>query len=207
MQEYEDDDNPYGLEPEEPAAPRRTPAPPTVPGAKGAKGEPVVVGSTALPHAPRRRRSDVDAEVAAETARQAYMSPAITMLVALSISSVMVFLSAGVVGVIAHQIGFVICVTIAVGVFLVCCLFGLGFDAPIRLLFLQIGAAYAISSVMSALIGFSPIGCFGLWLLPLIVFVMALSRMCDLEMTEAWIVGLLTYAAQIALVFALMAIL
>lgn len=90
-------------------------------------------------------------------------------------------------------------VPVGVGVFWVCCLTFLGFDAPMRLVALRLAGIYAITDAIYLLLAFQPV-----WIWPVgisgLVYIYLLSEELEMERSDAAIVGVLTFFAKLMLV-------
>jgi len=90
-----------------------------------------------------------------------------------------------------HLAAFAVLVPVGLLVYLSCCLFWIGFDAPIHLCALRIAAVYAVTGAVWILVAFIPIGIVRMGIIA-IVHVGLMQDMLELELNDAAIVGILT---------------
>ncbi|MCA9289201.1 MAG: hypothetical protein KDA05_11485 [Phycisphaerales bacterium] len=149
----------------------------------------------------QNKRALAEAKAARDVVREAYTKPLIMFGVGLAISVVAAMigagsLSAGFTATAAYLIAYAIYVPLGVAVFLLCCLVWLGFDAPIHLIALRLAAVYAVTDAVGVFVAFIPLGIIQMAII-VIVHVGLLQDMLELDLTDAILVGLLTFGARL----------
>lgn len=178
----------YGLEPE--SEPKRVPAPPTRPDTL-----PGATGDTLIDESMRRKRSSRAVRDYSDDSvvMRSYLTPIVMFIAGTSIVSLLLVAQGAWAAVPFYFMKFAITVPIGLGVFLLCCLLWIGFDAPIHLIALQLAGIYAVTDVAWAVIGFIPLSSCLLWIVPAGIYVGLLASLLEIEVSEAILVGVLTF--------------
>lgn len=188
----------YGLDPQ-PA--RRRPAPPTQP--QPFIPEPTT-GDTMLDEAIHRKRASlaVQRDVDDLTTR-AYLTPVIMFLCGVTIAcGLRAF--AGPEFVVGYLLSLGVSVPTGVGVYFLFCLMWIGFDAPIHLIALRLAGIFAVTDATQTLLGLIPgIGFFLAIPAGLIVYFGLLMHMLEVEMVEAFVIGMATWFVRFILIMAI----
>jgi hypothetical protein len=193
------DEHSYMLEPERP---KRGPAPPTIPGTQPGSTGNVLLDASINRHRASRAIQSADSAVV----RHAYMTPIVMLVIGLTVTSLLLAAQHGLIVVPFYVLSYAIVVPIGVGVFLVCCALWIGFDAPVHLIALQLAGIYAVTDIAWVLLDFVPYGGLFLWIVPAAIYIALLAALLDIEVVEAVVVGLLTYAVKIIGVLVLSAL-
>jgi len=92
-------------------------------------------------------------------------------------------------------------VVIGLVIFFLCSLGWIGFDAPLPLMVLQVGAAYAVFDLVNTLL--AGLFMFGIWgmLAAVLCYALILAHYLDIEYVDAVIVAIISLAAQIMIAF------
>lgn len=138
------------------------------------------------------RRLEIREEDREDVVRQAYRVPLLLIAGGTSVLFVVTSLGLGVVAGIVTLLTYAISVPIGVFVFWMCTILWIGNDAPMRLSALRLAGVYAAASA-AGLIPF--VG----WFASLATFVGLMSELLDLDLTDALLVGILTFLTHIIL--------
>jgi len=139
--------------------------------------------------------------LSAEVARNAYLTPTIALLAAGGINIGLIFSAYGQADAAAYTLLFGINVVIGLVIFFLCSLGWIGFDAPLPLMVLQVGAAYAVFDLVNTLL--AGLFMFGIWgmLAAVLCYALILAHYLDIEYVDAVIVAIISLAAQIMIAF------
>ncbi|MBL9030590.1 MAG: zinc ribbon domain-containing protein [Phycisphaerae bacterium] len=98
-------------------------------------------------------------------------------------------------------------IPIGVVVFFVACLLWLGFDAPFHLTGLRLAGIYAVTDLVRAVLGMTPLPGFAVMAVLVFVYVGMMMESLDLEMVDAVIMGLLCWGVKMAILVTIMVML
>ena len=142
-------------------------------------------------------RDDVRDALSAEVARKAYLTPLLALVVASVINLAGIVSVYGQESAAGYALLFGVNVAVGLALFFLCSLMWIGFDAPLPLMTLQIGAAYAVFDVFFLLFAQLPmVGIIGL-VLPVVVYTVILAQFLDIEYVDAIIVACLSLFARL----------
>jgi predicted RNA-binding Zn-ribbon protein involved in translation (DUF1610 family) len=130
-------------------------------------------------------------QVSRETAREAYRKPAIQLGVGLAIMVLIGLLISGWPALIIYPLVLALQGVIGLGVFYLCCLLWIGFDAPLKLNALILLGIYAVTGATSEILSFIPIPIVA----PLVtaaVFISMFMQQMEVELADAVVVLILT---------------
>ncbi len=130
-------------------------------------------------------------QVSRETAREAYRKPAIQLGVGLAIMVLVGLIISGPSALIIYPLSLVLQGAIGLGVFYLCCLLWIGFDAPLKLNALILLGIYAVTGATSEILSFIPIPIIA----PLVtaaVFISMFMQQMEVELADAVVVLILT---------------
>ncbi len=130
-------------------------------------------------------------QVSRETAREAYRKPAIQLGVGLAIMVLVGLIISGPSALIIYPLALVLQGLIGLGVFYLCCLLWIGFDAPLKLNALTLLGIYAVTGATSEILSFIPIPIVA----PLVtgaVFISLFMQQMEVELADAVVVLILT---------------
>lgn len=148
----------------------------------------------------RGRKAHGEAKAARDTVREAYTKPLIMFAGGLGVSIAAAMIGAGsanegLLAAAAYLLKYAIYVPTGVAVFLACCLFWMGFDAPIHLIALRLAAVYAVTDAVGVFVAFIPLGIIQLGIM-VIVYVGLLQDLLELDLSDAILVGVITFAVR-----------
>lgn len=141
--------------------------------------------------------------------RKAYFQPLLMFVIGTAFVCILLAARAdtpteGAAAVITYLIGFGIQLPIGLLVYWLCGVIWIGFDAPLHLIALRLlgiyGVVDAISTGVGAVIGAPLIGS----LVACVFYIHLLSEMLDMDLTDAVIVGILTFLAKVLAVITLL---
>lgn len=160
-------------------------------------------------NAPADRKKIVEKRAAQGVVRDAYLKPVIMFSVGITISIVAAMIGEGsfdegLGAALGYLIKYAVYVPVGVIVFLGCCLLWMGFDAPIHLIALRLAAVYAVTDAVGVFVGFIPIGIVQ-WAIMCMVYVGLLQDMLELDLNDALLVGIITFAVRAAILLFVLA--
>ncbi len=148
----------------------------------------------------RELRRAIRIKDAAMQGRREYVKPLLMIAAGLAVVGIMAALQGEPLGILWAILGVLIQTPIGVVVFFLCSMMWIGFDAPWGLTTVRLAAIYAVSGAVAALLDPLPIPIVPL-LITVAVYVGLLMEMLELEMRDAMLVGFITGAVKIAIVF------
>jgi len=194
-----DNDEIYGLEPDQP---KRGPAPPTRPDTQpGGTGDPLIDAAVQRKRESNRLRDPKHNDVV----RDAYLTPIIMFAVGVAIGGTVTLATEGLDQAVGFGLQYIITVPIGVAVYMLFCLLWIGFDAPIHLIALELAGIYAVVDAAKVIVFLLPFGGIVLWVVPLLMYVGLLMSRLDLDAPEAVAVGLTTFLVKFVLAIMLIA--
>jgi hypothetical protein len=139
-----------------------------------------------------------------QTIRWAYIKPLITIAAGLALMCIIAASRGGEAYVIGYLIKYAAGFPIAAMVFWICCLMWVGFDAPLHLMLLRMAGVCAVTDAAAAAVDGLPLY-FVTRAFIMIVFVGTLTDAMEMDMTDALIVGVITWLAKVMAVLAIIA--
>jgi len=130
-------------------------------------------------------------QVSRETAREAYRKPAIQLGVGLAIMVLIGLLISGPSALIIYPLSLALQGAIGLGVFYLCSLLWIGFDAPLKLNALTLLGIYAVTGATAEVFGLIPIPIIAP-LVTALVFISLFMQQMEVEMADAIAVLVLT---------------
>lgn len=137
-----------------------------------------------------------------EAVREAYRTPLLMFAFGAAGVCVILALSQGFSAVGVYLLSYLGSVPIGLGVYLLCCVIWIGFNDPIHLIVLNLVGIYAVTDLLSTGLGLIPLPFLGL--LPLVLYVGLLSERLEIELSDAIIVGLITFLVKMFIFLAIM---
>ncbi len=98
---------------------------------------------------------------------------------------------------------YVVTLPIGLGIFYLCCLLWIGFDAPLVLNAAALLGTYAIADLVGVVV--EPLSYFG-WVIWIVTYISVLSQLLDIELVDAIYVALITGFAKFVLALILVAL-
>lgn len=142
------------------------------------------------------RRDDRLVEDSRRIAREAYQRPAVMFAIGFAGIAGTLLYRGNAMGIVAELVKWVVEVPVGVGVYWVCCLTFLGFDAPMRLVALRLAGIYALVDFVYVLLSFQPV-----WIWPTglsgLLYIYLLMEELEMDRGDAVIVGMLTFVAKV----------
>jgi hypothetical protein len=140
-----------------------------------------------------RRRLDRDHSEG--VARAEWIKPLVMLGIGWGIVLMHALVTGGLGGAGTYLTQFAIALPVGIAAYLVCCVGGLGFDAPLPLMAWRLLGAFALIDAAVLACGSLP-SPYLVWGVPAIVAVAIFERIFDLDWPEAFAAGIITYAAR-----------
>ncbi len=137
--------------------------------------------------------------------RMEYLKPVIMFMVANTIAAITILARGGHPADFAnYMLKIAIEVPVGAAVFWVCCLFWIGFDAPVHLTALRLAGIYAVVSAIAIFTAFFAIlpvyGIILAWGIPFAVYVGLISEMLEVDLPDAVAVGVITFLLKFLMI-------
>lgn len=150
------------------------------------------------------KRQAAEKKAQDEAAREAYRTPLLMFAIgAAGVCTILAF-TEGFASVGIYLLSYIVSVPLGLGVYLLCCAVWIGFNEPIHLIALNLAGIYAVTDLISTGIDLIPFPIPLLWLVPLVFYVGLLVQRLEIELSEAIIVGLITFLTKFFIVIAIM---
>jgi hypothetical protein len=98
-----------------------------------------------------------------------------------------------------YVVTFPILLVIGFIAYVVCSMMFIGFDEPIGVTFVRLGAVYAITDAVEAIIKPIPVLGWTAWLIAGIVYLGLLMQLMELDLEDAWLVAAATFVAKVVI--------
>lgn len=139
---------------------------------------------------PYKSKKDELLEESKRTSRNAYLIPIASMAVGLPVMMLLAWLFHGGPAVVGILILWAVCVPVGFIAYMIVCAVWAGFDAPIHLSLLRLGAVFAVGAVAHMMLSPISVGWIGV-AIQLIVFAAIITALMDLEFHESVLMAII----------------